>query len=99
MEENYELLAKVLNELQHQEVLSELVLVGSWCQYYYKILFNGAPEVPLVRTVDVDFLVPNPVPRFKKSVNAPSLLNSLGFDNDFDYGTGLVKYVHPDLEI
>jgi hypothetical protein len=67
MEENYELLAKVLNELQRQEVLSELVLVGSWCQYYYRILFNDAPEVPLVRTVGVDFLVPNQVPQFKKA--------------------------------
>jgi hypothetical protein len=27
------------------------------------------------------------------------LLNSFGFDSDFDYSTGLVKYVHPDLEI
>ena len=26
-------------------------------------------------------------------------MNQLGFDSDFDYGTGLVKYVHPDLEI
>jgi hypothetical protein len=99
MEENYELLAKVLTELQRQEVLSGLVLVGSWCQYYYRILFNDAPEIPLIRTMDVDFLVPNPVPRFKQSVNVPGLLNSLGFDNDFDYSTGLVKYVHPDLEI
>ena len=22
-----------------------------------------------------------------------------GFDNDFDYSTGIIKYVHPDLEI
>jgi hypothetical protein len=27
------------------------------------------------------------------------LLNSLGFDNEFDYQTGLLKFVHPDLEI
>lgn len=27
------------------------------------------------------------------------LLNRLGFDSDFDYSTGLLKYVHPDLEI
>ena len=66
MEENYELLAKVLNELQRQEVLSELVLVGSWCQYYYRILFNDAPEVPLVRTVGVDFFDAQPGPDSKK---------------------------------
>jgi len=27
------------------------------------------------------------------------LLNSLSFDSDFDYSTGVIKYVHPDLEI
>ncbi len=27
------------------------------------------------------------------------LLNQLGFDSDHDYIAGLVKYVHPDLEI
>ncbi len=98
MEENYELLAKVLGELQARGVLSGLVLVGSWCQHYYRILFDHAPEIPLVRTMDVDFLVPNPSP-FKQKIDVASLLNALGFDNDFDYHTGLVKYVHPDLEI
>ena len=27
------------------------------------------------------------------------LLKSLGFDSDYDYSTGIIKYVHPDLEI
>jgi hypothetical protein len=98
MEENYDLLAKVLAELQDHEVLSGLVLVGSWCQYYYRILFDHAPEVPLIRTMDVDFLVPNPA-RFKQKIDVTNLLNALGFDSDFDYSTGLVKYVHPNLEI
>jgi len=57
-----------------------------------------APEVPLIRTTDIDFLIPNP-PKANKNINVANILNGLGFDNDFDYGTGLVKYVHPDLEI
>ena len=32
-------------------------------------------------------------------MDVSQLLNQLGFDSDFDYHTGLVKYVHPDLEI
>lgn len=67
-------------------------------QYYYRILFDHAPEIPLIRTTDVDFLVPNPS-SFKKKIDVTNLLNGLGFDNDFDFNTGLVKYVHPDLEI
>ena len=98
MEEEYELLAVVLKELQAKGVLEGLLIVGSWCQYYYRILFDNAPEIPLFRTVDVDFLVPNPS-AFKTRVDVSELLNQLGFDSDFDYHTGLVKYVHTDLEI
>ena len=98
MEEKYELLSAVLKELQNQGVLDGLVIVGSWCQYYYRILFDNAPEIPLLRTLDIDFLVPNPS-KFKIRVDVSELLNLLGFDSDFEYSTGLVKYVHPDLEI
>lgn len=98
MEEKYKLLSAVLKELQEKGVLDGLVIVGSWCQYYYRILFDNAPEIPLLRTMDIDFLVPNP-PKFKTKVDVSELLNHIGFDSDFDYTTGLVKYVHPDLEI
>ncbi|MFZ1987400.1 MAG: GSU2403 family nucleotidyltransferase fold protein [Desulfatitalea sp.] len=98
MEEKYELLYAVLKELQEKGVLDGLVIVGSWCQYFYRILFDNAPEIPLLRTLDIDFLVPNPS-KFKTNVDVSEMLNQLGFDSDFDYSTGLVKYVHPDLEI
>ena len=98
MEEKYKLLTSVLKELQAKGVLDGLVIVGSWCQYYYRVLFDNAPEIPLLRTLDIDFLVPNPS-NFKTKVDVSQLLNDLGFDSDFDYSTGLVKYVHPDLEI
>ncbi|MGE0084496.1 MAG: hypothetical protein AB7S75_08740, partial [Desulfococcaceae bacterium] len=78
--------------------MDKLILGGSWCQYFYRILFDEAPEIPLIRTTDIDFIVPNP-PKISNSVDMSGILNNLGFDNDFDYHTGLVKYVHPDLEI
>jgi hypothetical protein len=87
-----------LQKLQDSGALEKLILTGSWCQYYYRILFNASPEIPLIRTTDIDFLVPNP-PKISKSVDITKILNDLGFDNDFDYYTGLLKYVHPDLEI
>jgi len=98
MEEKYKLLSAVLQRLQEKGVLDGLVIAGSWCQYYYRILFDNTPEIPLIRTTDIDFLVPNPA-KFKNKVDVSDLLNTLGFDSDFDYSTGLVKYVHPDLEI
>jgi hypothetical protein len=98
VEEKYELLSAVLKQLQAKGVLDGLVIAGSWCQYYYRVVFDNAPEIPLLRTLDIDFLVPNPS-KFKTNVDVSQLLNQLGFDSDFDYHTGLVKYVHPDLEI
>ncbi|MCP4109127.1 MAG: hypothetical protein GY749_26955 [Desulfobacteraceae bacterium] len=97
MEEKYELFHTVLRELQEAGVLENLMLAGSWCQYYYRILFDMAPEVPLVRTSDIDFVVPGRISG--KKVDVTQLLSRIGFDTDFDYHTGLVKYVHPDLEI
>jgi len=98
MEEKYSLLSKVLKELRDSGVLNDLILAGSWCQYYYRILFNMAPEIPLIRTTDIDFLIPTPQ-KIKKSLDVSKILNDIGFDNDFDYQTGLIKFVHPDLEI
>jgi hypothetical protein len=40
VEEKYELLAAVLKELQEKGVLDGLVIVGSWCQFFYRILFD-----------------------------------------------------------
>jgi hypothetical protein len=77
VEEKYELLSSVLKELQAKGVLDGLVIVGSWCQYYYRVLFDNAPEIPLLRTLDIDFLVPNPS-RFKTKVDVSQLLNLLG---------------------
>jgi len=98
MEEKYSLLSTVLKELRDSGVLNDLILAGSWCQYYYRILFNMAPEIPLIRTTDIDFLIPTPQ-KIKKSLDVAKILNDIGFDNDFDYQTGLIKFVHPDLEI
>jgi len=98
MEEKYDLLSIVLQRLSQEGVLENLILAGSWCQYFYRIVFDMSPEIPLVRTTDIDFLVPNP-PRIKKAVNVEQILNTLGFDTDFQSHTGLVKFVHPDLEI
>ena len=98
MEEKYKLLSNVLRSLQDAGVLNCLILVGSWCQYYYRILFDNTPDIPLIRTTDIDLLVPNS-PKIKKNVDIGQLLKSLGFDSDYDYSTGIIKYVHPDLEI
>ena len=90
MEENYKLLSNVLRRLQDAGVLNCLILVGSWSQYYYRVLFGNTPDIPLIRTTDIDLLVPNPL-KIKKNIDIGHLLKGVGFDSDFDYSTGVIK--------
>lgn len=51
-----------------------------------------------MRTLDIDFLIPNP-PRIQKEINIPEILETLDFVASHDYLTGLTKFVHPELEL
>jgi len=92
------LFLKILNSLHNEGVLKDIILIGSWCHYFYKDYFSNAPEIPLLRTLDVDFLIPNP-PRIKKEVNIPDILESFDFIPLHSRITGYTKYVHPELEL
>ncbi len=98
MEKRFELFFDVLNLLVKYGVLRDLILIGGWCQYFYKIYFNNAPEVPVLRTMDIDFLIPRPA-KIKKDVDIDFVLKQLGFSTEHSQLTGYVKFVHPDLEI
>jgi len=89
---------KTLLALHDARALKELILVGSWSHQLYRIYFNNAPEIPIVRTLDIDFLIPNPA-RIKKEINIPEILTTLDFVPLHNYITGLTKYVHPELEL
>jgi hypothetical protein len=63
-----------------------------------RIYFNNAPEIPIVRTLDIDFLIPNPA-RTKKEINIPEILTTLDFVLLHNYITGLTKFIYPELEL
>lgn len=96
MSDQHELFLKVLGEFQKTGILKDLVLIGSWCHYFYRAYFNDAPEIPLVRTLDLDFLIPNPKPA---KADIPRVLTALEFKPVRQYPSGLVKYGHPYLEV
>ena len=98
MDENSALFEKVLTALDAEGALGDLVLLGSWCLAVYSENFAGSPEIPLLRTLDIDFLVPNPR-AIKKTTDMPELLKTLGFDIVYSVLNGFSKFVHPDLEI
>jgi hypothetical protein len=98
MLENRPLFLKIITALHEAEVLENLVLIGSWCLPIYSRHFNDPPEIPLLRTVDIDFLIPNP-PRIKAKADLPALLKRFGFDEAYSPLGGFSKFVHPELEI
>ncbi|MBU0994876.1 MAG: nucleotidyltransferase domain-containing protein [Proteobacteria bacterium] len=99
MEKKYELVSKIIEELHNSGALHKLVLVGSWCTHYYKNLFeHGDKFIPLLRTMDIDFMIPTPH-RINKKVNVHDLLIQMEFRPEFHTLSGLVKYRHPELEI
>ena len=89
---------EILVQLQNAGALRRLVLVGSWCLLVYKNVYNNAPEIPALRTTDLDFLVREPNVNIPK-INIPDILEKLGFEPLNDLASGLTKYEREDLEI
>ncbi len=89
---------EVLEEFQSQGVLQDLMLIGSWCLYFYHIEFGGDDRIPQVRTLDLDFLVPANK-RISKEVDIPEMLKRMGFVSNFNRSSGLIVYDHPDLRV
>lgn len=77
--------------------LDNLVLVGSWCTFFYNRYFEGAARLSALRTRDMDFLV-RQRQRGKFNVNLVSLLEPLGFLPDYR-AEGCVSLSHPALII
>lgn len=98
MKKRERLFIEILKEFQQKGALDSLILIGSWCQYFYRIYFDNTPEIPAIRTLDLDFLIPHRG-RIKKDVNIPDLLTELGFETTINYLSGLKKYIHPDLSV
>jgi len=92
----YELCLEVLRRFHKAGILKDVIIVGSWCIYFYKDYFPGVYYTPTIRTRDIDFLVPLP-PKIKKKVSIPNLLKDLGFLVDFRGSKGYIRLVHPAL--
>ena len=99
MEKNqYKLCLEVLRRLNRAGVLEDIILIGSWCIPFYKGYFSGIKYSPLIRTRDVDFLVPYPR-NIKVDVSIPDLLKDLGFIIGYRGPEGYIKLEHPDLVV
>jgi hypothetical protein len=99
MPENFQSLKSILERLDQTGFLGEVLLIGSWASYFYGLYYQSPDYRPLIRTTDVDFLIPNP-----RKIN-PAVEVDLGkVFEDLHFvksrrWSGLVKYESKDLTI
>lgn len=98
MGNNKNLFLKIIETLDKGNVLQDIVLIGSWVLPVYREYFDNDPEIPILRTSDVDFLFGMP-PRIRNTFNISEALLKLGFENEWSLQGDFCKYVHPDLEV
>ena len=98
MQKKYAPFLKVLKYFYNAGVLNEIILIGSWCMYFYKDYFSNVPYIDqaTIKTRDIDFLINNPA-GIRQEVNVPTLLKDLGFVTTFKGSRGYLKLDHPDL--
>jgi hypothetical protein len=88
----YKLCITVLKRLEKAGVLPDLLLVGSWCVYFYRDYFKDSAHLSALRTRDIDFLIESPT-KLRHQVDVPKLIEDLGFIEDL-YGQGYVRYLN-----
>lgn len=69
---------ELLKTLQNNRVLQHLVLIGSWATLGYKAYFKGTEYHPVLRTTDIDFLVPKK-PSEKIKIDVATIMEGEGF--------------------
>lgn len=93
-----ELCLEILRRFHNAGILKDLILIGSWCAYFYKDYFSGIAYMDkrIIKTRDIDFLIDRPA-NIKHQVDIPRLLGDLGFVTVFKGDKGYIKLEHPDL--
>lgn len=77
MKENEQHLKQTLRVLAEENVLQNVVIIGSWCLLFYKHVFDDFS--PLIMTFDIDFFVPNPK-SIKEKTGLIKSLKEINFD-------------------
>jgi len=97
MQKKYALLNEVLKRFQDAGILEDLVLVGSWCLYFYREYFSANVFQPTIRTRDIDFLISR-TPKTRKKVDLGELLKRDGFIPTFS-ANGYIRLEHPEMMV
>jgi hypothetical protein len=92
-----EVVDRVLEILDDAGVLEQLIIVGSWCTYFYRHHFGESFRVSPLRTLDIDIDV-SLLKRARNKADVPRLLAPLGFDI-LHHNDGSMSLVHPAIKI
>lgn len=89
---------EILRRFHKVGILDDLILIGSWCIYFYQDYFVNVPYIDqtTIKTRDMDFLIDVPS-RIRHNVNIPEILKDLGFVTIYKGSRGYIKLDHPDL--
>ena len=94
----YDLCVKVLRRLDNAGLLKDLVIVGSWCTFFYKDFFPRNTYRTSLATRDMDLLIPRPR-EIQAKTDVVALLRDLGFVVGFSGSQGYIRLEHPQLII
>ena len=89
----YELCVEVLRRLDKAGILKDIVIVGSWCAFFYKDFFAGRKYMTSLTTRDMDLLIPRPK-ALKAKADVVELLKDLGFVVGFSGSQGYIRLEH-----
>lgn len=92
----YELCLEVLRRLDRSGVLKNIVLVGSWCTLFYKDYLGDADYLVVLKTRDMDLLIPHPA-ALRTKTDVAELLKDIGFVVGFTGSQGYIRLEHPEL--
>lgn len=81
---------EVLRRLGKAGVLDNVLLVGSWCTYFYREALDEKWDIGPLRTGDMDIFVPNPNKQVGK-VDIIGILDGLDFISEMRGG-----WIHQD---
>lgn len=93
-----DLLYSVLYTLNQEGILGECVLIGSWCQDFYRDIFNNPFQIPAATTTDADLFVPKKMKYFEPHVDISAMMKQNGFNILIDRGTKSEKFINEDFE-
>ena len=98
MDTNKNLFLQILQELNKNNILQDLIIIGGWCLIIYREQYGNPNTISALRTSDVDFLV-SPDQKFQTSLDIGEIFSNIGLEEKFSITQGYIKYVHPDLEV